>query len=620
MNQQSLRSGRVGYTASMLARALRGYGADGWRGSGDVDNNNRGSLADADRTITAMECGICRGALTLRYTGAGSDPSPDDLSPTRHPTGAHADIFACAECGTLQQPALYEQVDLAGLYRDMRDDVYLDEEPGRRRTARRLLDLVGQHVQAGRLLDVGCGHGLLLDEARRRGFDGVGVEMSAAAAAHARNVLGLPVREHTLEELAEEESFDVITLVDVLEHVADPVATIERCYRHLRPDGLLCVVTPDPASATARLAGRRWWALLPAHSYLLPRRTLLEVLTAQGFVVVADRPFIRSFSLGYWLAGLAERSSAAIGLASRMISVPGKRLSLSLSLGDERVVLASNVSTLRPGHQLVMDRDGDRKVHIVLPAYNAASTIPIVAQTLPAAAADRALLVDDASSDETSAVALREGFEVIRHPANRGYGANQKTCYVRAALDGADIVVMVHADHQYDPGLVADMVCPIADGRADVVIGSRLLEDKAIAGGMPRWKWIGNRLLTELENLAFRRSHSEYHTGYRAFSVEFLRTIAFLRNSDSFVFDQEIFAQAVARQAKIVELAIPTRYFLEASSVSFSKSVVYGLQTLWVLVRFRADTGARNWSLLRRPAVNLRAEPQTESRVISEQR
>jgi glycosyltransferase involved in cell wall biosynthesis len=255
----------------------------------------------------------------------------------------------------------------------------------------------------------------------------------------------------------------------------------------------------------------------------------------------------------------------------------------------------------------VTDRGGQQKVHIVLPAYNAARTIPLVAAALPRHAADRALLVDDASPDETSTVALREGFHVLRHPANRGYGANQKTCYTRAAIDGADIVVMVHADNQYDPALVADMVRPIEEGFADVVIGSRLLEDETIAGGMPRWKWIGNRLLTGLENRGFRRRFSEYHTGYRAFSIDVLRAIPFHRNSDGFVFDQEIFAQIVARDARVVELAIPTRYFLEASSVSFFTSVAYGLRTLSVLARYRLDERRGKWPLLRPPAARLAA-------------
>jgi glycosyltransferase involved in cell wall biosynthesis len=245
-------------------------------------------------------------------------------------------------------------------------------------------------------------------------------------------------------------------------------------------------------------------------------------------------------------------------------------------------------------------------VHAVLPAYNAAGTVAQVAREMPVDAADRALLVDDASSDETTPVALQAGFDVIAHPANRGYGANQKTCYVRSVRDGADVVVMVHADNQYDPALLREMVAPIERGEADVVIGSRLLEDESIAGGMPRWKWLGNRGLTWAENRAFRRRYSEYHTGYRAFSAEFLRSIPFARNSDGFVFDQQVFAQIVARDARVVELPIPTRYFLEASSVSFRASVEYGLRTLAVLARFRLDESGRwRWPLLRRPAARL---------------
>ncbi|MFM9165185.1 MAG: glycosyltransferase family 2 protein, partial [Solirubrobacterales bacterium] len=178
---------------------------------------------------------------------------------------------------------------------------------------------------------------------------------------------------------------------------------------------------------------------------------------------------------------------------------------------------------------------------------------------------------------------------------------NQKSCYTRAILDGADVVVMVHADHQYDAALVTEMVRPIIEGRADAVMGSRLLEDRAIAGGMPRWKWVGNRFLTSIENLAFNKDFSEYHTGYRAYSTEFLKTIPFLRNSDGFVFDQEIFAQLVDRGARVVEIPIPTRYFLEASSVSFRASVRYGLETLGVLARYRVDERRRRWPLLRRP-------------------
>jgi len=162
--------------------------------------------------------------------------------------------------------------------------------------------------------------------------------------------------------------------------------------------------------------------------------------------------------------------------------------------------------------------------------------------------------------------------------------------------------VMVHADNQYDPGLVADMAEPILAGDADVVIGSRLLVDRALAGGMPRWKWVGNRLLTGIENRAFGVRLSEYHTGYRAFSSDLLRSIPFLRNSDDFVFDQEIFAQVLARDARVVEVPIPTRYFREASSVDFLTSMRYARKTLWVLARFRAHRRGRRWALLGAPA------------------
>jgi hypothetical protein len=365
---------------------------------------------------------------------------------------------------------------------------------------------------------------------------------------------------------------------------------------------VLCVVTPDPSSATARAAGRRWWGFVPAHTCLLPRRTLRELLAAAGLVVSTDVPLVRTFSARRWVEGLAERlgsAGAPLDAAARRLR-PGAKL--SLSLGDERVILAHRVEVQRPAEPLVRDRGGAASVHVVLPAYRATRTIPDVAEEMPVEEADRALLVDDASGDDTTATALAHGLEVLEHPANRGYGAGQKTGYARALADGADAIVMVHADNQYDPALVGDMVEPILAGRADMVIGSRLLEDRAIAGGMPRWKWLGNRLLTGIENRAFGVSFSEYHTGYRAFSAPLLRSIAFLRNSDEFVFDQQIFAQVIARDARVVEIPIPTRYFREASSVDLGTSVRYGRQTLWVLGRFLAHRRGMRWTLLCAPA------------------
>jgi SAM-dependent methyltransferase len=291
----------------------------------------------------AGTCRICAGALRLRYPGAGVEARAESFSPTNHVPGQYGDLYACGRCGTVQQPSLPHGDALLDLYRAMRDEHYLDEEPGRRRTARRVLDAIGAHVPSGRLLDVGCGHGLLLDEARARGYDVEGLELSRYAAAHARDRLRLPVREATLEELARQDEppeYAVIVLADVFEHLDDPLAAVDDCMRLLAPGGVLCLVTPDPGSRTARLAGERWWGYLPAHTYLVPRVTLTELLSARGFDVVEDRSLVRSFTLRYWMAGLAERGGALGAAVSALRrAVPG-RLSVSLSLGDETVLVA----------------------------------------------------------------------------------------------------------------------------------------------------------------------------------------------------------------------------------------------------------------------------------------
>ena len=551
-------------------------------------------------------CGICGGPQTLAYKGSISSADASAMAPSAHQSGLYGDLFRCADCGTIAQPSLPGGDSLHSLYRDMTDTAYLAEEEGRRLTALRLIDLIGKYVPAGRLLDVGCGHGLLLDEARRRGYQSTGLELSSANAGYARDVLGLDVREVGLEDFNDADGFDVVVLADVIEHLDDPVSAIDHCKNLLAPGGVLCIVTPDPSARIARLAGGRWWGFVPAHTFLMPRVTLHEILSGTGLICSENTDLIRSFALSYWISGLADRGGLFSILRPLANSPIGRRM-VSLSLGDEAVILAHRTEPVRARQPIMSDRGGKQSIHVVLPAYNAEQTVGLVASELPREEADRALLVDDAGSDNTEEAALAAGFDVLRHPKNRGYGANQKTCYVRAAIDGADVVVMVHADNQYDPGLIGEMIRPIAEGRADCVIGSRMLDDRAIQGGMPRWKWIGNKFLTWCENTAFRRDYSEYHTGYRAFSVELLNRMAFLRNDDDFVFDQEIFAQLTAHNARVVEIAIPTRYFLEASSVSFRTSVIYGLRTLSVLWRFRRDERRRNWSLLRPPAARLLA-------------
>jgi len=196
------------------------------------------------------------------------------------------------------------------------------------------------------------------------------------------------------------------------------------------------------------------------------------------------------------------------------------------------------------------------------------------------------ILVDDGSTDATLEVARELGLEIFVHDRNYGYGANQKTCYTEALRMGADIVVMVHPDYQYDPRLVPQIIEPIVQSRADVVLGSRLTSGSAIAHGMPWWKYIANRFLTRLENWAFGLELSEYHTGYRAFRREVLETVNFLLDSDGFIFDQEIIGQVVSAGFRIAEIPVPTRYFPEASSASFSASTVYGLKILTMLFWF----------------------------------
>jgi glycosyltransferase involved in cell wall biosynthesis len=227
------------------------------------------------------------------------------------------------------------------------------------------------------------------------------------------------------------------------------------------------------------------------------------------------------------------------------------------------------------------------KVVVVMPAYNAAKTLHMTYADLPREMVDLVILVDDGSKDETARIARELGLELFVHNRNYGYGANQKTCYREALRAGADIVVMVHPDYQYDPRLLPEIVRPIQEGDADVVLGSRLMGAHPMEQGMPWWKYFANRFLTGLENWAFGLKLSEYHTGYRAFRREALESVNLQMNSDKFIFDQEILAQIVSLNLLITEVPVPTRYFAQASSASFLASTRYGLSILWLLARYK---------------------------------
>ena len=231
------------------------------------------------------------------------------------------------------------------------------------------------------------------------------------------------------------------------------------------------------------------------------------------------------------------------------------------------------------------------KVVVVMPAYNAAKTLHMTYADLPQNVVDLVIVVDDGSSDETARIARDLGLELFIHDRNYGYGANQKTCYREALRAGADIVVMVHPDYQYDPTLLPEIIRPIEAGEADVVLGSRLMGIHPIRQGMPWWKYVSNRFLTALENWVFGLRLSEYHTGYRAFRRQVLESVNLQMDSDRFIFDQEILAQIVNLKMRITEVPVPTRYFAQASSASFFQGSVYGVSILWLLVRYLLHRG-----------------------------
>jgi len=238
-----------------------------------------------------------------------------------------------------------------------------------------------------------------------------------------------------------------------------------------------------------------------------------------------------------------------------------------------------------------------KQVLVVLPAYNAEKTLDRTLADIPPGVVDDVLLVDDVSADGTIARAATLGLSYIAHPRNRGYGGNQKTCYREGLRREADIVVMLHPDYQYTPKLIGAMAWLVASGEFDIVRGSRILGTGALKGGMPRYKYVANRILTAIENILLGTKLSEFHTGYRAFSRQVLETLPLEENSDDFVFDNQMLAQAVWFDFKIGEISCPTRYFAEGSSINLRRSIIYGLGVLRTAFQFRLH----RWGVIRSP-------------------
>jgi glycosyltransferase involved in cell wall biosynthesis len=241
-----------------------------------------------------------------------------------------------------------------------------------------------------------------------------------------------------------------------------------------------------------------------------------------------------------------------------------------------------------------------KKVAVVMPAYNAELTLEKSFSEVPFDIVDEIILVDDASLDKTTELARKLGIQhIVKHETNTGYGGNQKTCYNKALELNSDIIVMLHPDYQYTPLLITAMVSIIGGGVYPVVFGSRILGKGALKGGMPLYKYFANRLLTLVQNMFMGQKLSEYHTGYRAYSAEVLRSINFNGNSDNFVFDNQVVAQIFNKGYEIAEITCPTKYFKEASSINFSGSVVYGVGVLSTSLRyFLHKTGIIKWKLL----------------------
>ncbi len=226
-----------------------------------------------------------------------------------------------------------------------------------------------------------------------------------------------------------------------------------------------------------------------------------------------------------------------------------------------------------------------QKVVVVLPAYNAATTLEKTYFDIPEIYRQNVLLVDDFSTDETIKVANKLGIKIVQHNKNLGYGGNQKTCYENALKMGAEIIVMIHPDYQYDPKLIPAMVEMINSGNYDCILGSRIIDGRTMAGGMPLYKYISNRALTFFENIATGAKLSEYHTGMRAYKSEILKKIGYKNNSNDFIFDNQILLQVLAANFRIGELSVPCKYFFEASSINLSRSITYGLGCVyWSLI------------------------------------
>jgi len=502
-------------------------------------------------------------------------------------------IVKCLKCGLIYANPRMTESFVSGKYKNMIDEDYIKEEVGRRKTARRILRRIQKYTKGkGSLLEIGCAVGFLLDEAQKDGWQVQGVDVSQWAVDYAKEKFGLNVLLGNLKEVGLPQGhFDAIILSDTIEHINFPKEVLIKIRSLLSPQGVLYINTPNIDSLVSRVLRAKWWGLNQLHLYYFTKNTLSQMLEAAGFdTIVWKSSYSRTFSLSYWLKKIRGYNKKIFNLLNYLLKkiLGGNRL-ISINIGDQIEVIAKRQRKIaylsEIERETKKEKREDLKVTAVLPAYNAANTLQRTVKDIPKDIVGEIILVDDASSDNTVEVANKLGLVVFRHEKNKGYGANQKTCYIKALERGADIVVMVHPDYQYDPTAIPQMVEPIQKGEADAVFGSRMLKGGALEGGMPLWKHNANIIITAFSNVILRTYLTEYHSGFRAYSAELLRSINFMDNSDSFVFDTEIIVQILVNYFRISEVPIRTRYFQEASVITLSSGIRYGLGILKTLFK-----------------------------------
>ena len=521
------------------------------------------------------------------------DNYSDSYKITDHSVSVAVRLVKCCKCGLIYMNPRTDHTKIHNNYISMADDFYVQEGAGRRKSADFILKYLEKINKKGRILDVGCATGFLLDQARKQGWEVYGVELSAWAVDYAKNKLQLPnITQGLLKEANYPANFfDVVVLKDVIEHLTDPKETLEQIRYVLKPSGIMCCNTPDIDSLASKILGAKWWGIKQSHLFYFNKNSLSALFKATGFVPLKIRSHARTFTLNYWIYNLLGYRPAFGFVRSWLDKKPswGNKL-VCIDLGDQVEIFARKSRQLKYLHELEIPPDTSvaklpMKACVVLPAYNAAATLKRTLADIPSII-DEIILVDDASTDNTADLARSLGLKVFVHGKNTGYGGNQKTCYKNALSLGADIVVMLHPDYQYDPTDIPKLIEPILSGRADAVFGSRMMKGGALEGGMPLWKHNANILLTALENVVLGIYLTEYHSGFRAYSAKYLKGVNYEANSDGFVFDTEIIVQGVVKYMKFDEVPIRTRYFDEASSIKLGPSIVYGLNILKTLLKF----------------------------------